>query len=173
MLSEDILLNIFRQYMDATPQFWPTLAWVCQRWRQVILTSPLGLNLRLYCTYRTPVLRTLDFWPPLPLVVQYGGIPTLDPPAPSPDDDDNIIAALEHFDCVSSIGLTVTNSLLEKLSTISEPFSELEELSLLSLDTMQSTLPSTFRWGPLLRTLHSTKIAFASSRNFCYLPRAS
>jgi hypothetical protein len=25
MLCDDILLNIFRHYLDATPQFWPTL----------------------------------------------------------------------------------------------------------------------------------------------------
>jgi hypothetical protein len=136
------------------------LAWVCQRWRQIVLTSPLGLDLRLYCTHGTPVLKTLDIWPALPIIVQYGGVPNLDPPAP--DDDDNIIAALKQFDRVSSIGLTVTNSLLKKLSAISEPFTELEDLSLLSLDIVQSTLPSTFRWGPLLRTLHSTGVAFPS-----------
>jgi hypothetical protein len=158
MLSEDILLSIFRHYLDTTPQFWPTLAWVCQRWRQIVLNSPLGLDLRLHCTYGKPVLKTLEFWPRLPIIVQYGGVQNLDPPAP--DDDDNIIAALKQFDRVSSIGLTLTKSLLKKLSAISEPFSELEELSLLSLDNVQSTLPGTFRWGSLLRTLHSTKIAF-------------
>ena len=84
----------------------------------------------------------------------------LDPPAP--EDEDNIIAALKQSDRVSSISLTVTSSLLEKLSTISEPFSELEELVLLSQDNLQLTLPSAFRWGPRLRTLHSTRIAFPS-----------
>ena len=160
MLPEDILLNIFRQYLDATPRFWPRLAWVCQKWRQIVLTSPLGLDLRLHCTYKTPVLKTLDFWPRLPIIVRYGGVPNLDPPAL--DDDDNIIAALKEFDRVSSIHLTVTKSLLQKISTISEPLSELEDLSLLSFDVVQPTLPSTFRWGALLRTLHSTGIAFPS-----------
>jgi hypothetical protein len=163
-LSDDILLNIFRHYLDqdldATPRFWPTLTWVCQRWRQTVFASPLGLNLRLYCTYGTPVLKTLDCWPALPIVIQYGGSPMLDPP--SPEDGDNIIAALKQSGRVSSISLTVTSSLLEKISTISEPFSELEELALLSLDNMQLTLPSTFRWGPRLRTLYSTSIAFPS-----------
>ena len=160
MLPEDILLNIFRQYLDATPRFWPRLAWVCQKWRQIVLTSPLGLDLRLHCTYKTPVLKTLDFWPRLPIIVRYGGVPNLDPPAL--DDDDNIIAALKEFDHVSSIHLTVTKSLLQKISAISEPLSELEDLSLLSFDVVQPTLPSTFRWGALLRTLHSTGIAFPS-----------
>jgi hypothetical protein len=46
------------------------------------------------------------------------------------------------------ISITVTSSPLEKLYTISEPFSELEELSLLSRDNIQLALPKTFRWGP-------------------------
>ena len=133
---------------------------MCQRWRQIIFSSPLGLNLRLYCTYGTPVSKSLDCWPALPIVVQYGGVPNLDPPAPQ--DDDNIIAALKQSGRVRSISLTVTRSLLEKLSAISEPFSELEEMTLLSHDSIQLTLPSTFRWDPRLRTLHSTRITFPS-----------
>ena len=157
MLSDDILLDIFRQYLDATPRLWPILTHVCRRWRQVILRSPLGLTLRLYCTHGTPVLRNLDCWPPVPLVINYGGSPMLDPPAP--EDEDNIIAALKQSDRVSSIGLTLTNSLLGKLSTISEPFSELEELVLLSQNKLRMTLPSDFRWGERIRTLHVTGIA--------------
>jgi hypothetical protein len=135
--------------------------WVCQRWRQIVFTSPIGLDLRLYCTYGTPVLKSLECWPALPIVVQYGGgVPNLHPPAT--EDDDNIIAALKQSNRIRSIGLTITRSLLEKISTISEPFSDLEELNLLSHDNVQLTLPSNFRWGPLLRTLHSTKIAFPS-----------
>ena len=160
MLYDDILLNIFRHCLDVSAQYWPTLGFVCRRWRQVVLTSPLGLNLRLYFTYGTPVLKALDCWQVLPIVVQYGGFPTLDPPAP--EDDDNIIAALMQSGRVGSISLTFTSSLLERISAISEPFSELEELKLLSHDNIQATLPNTFRWGPRLRTLHSTRITFPS-----------
>ncbi|KAH9010344.1 hypothetical protein EDB83DRAFT_2557217 [Lactarius deliciosus] len=160
MLYDDILLNIFRNYLDVAPRTWPTLTYVCQRWRQIVHTSPLGLNLRLYCTYGTPVLKTLDCWPTLPIIVQYGGLPDLDPP--SPEDDDNIMAALKRSGRVNSISLTATSSLVGKLSAISEPFSELEELILLSRDNMQLSPPNTFRWGPHLRTLHSTRIAFPS-----------
>ena len=160
MLCDDILLYIFHHYLSATPKLWPTLAWVCQRWRQIIFTSPLGLNLRLYCTHGTPVLKTLDCWPVLPIAIQYGGAPNLDPPAP--EDDDNIIAALKQSGRVRSISLTLTNSLLEKLSVISEPFSALEEVTLLSRDNLQLNLPSAFRWGPRLLSFHSTRIAFPS-----------
>ena len=160
MFSEDILLNVFGQLLADTPHIWPVLVWVCRRWRQVVFASTLGLNLRLYCTHGTPVLKSLYCWPALPFIVQYGGVPNIDPPAP--EDDDNIIAAMKQSGRVSSISLTVTSSLLEKLSTISEPLSELEELVLLSQDNVQRTLPSTFLWGPRLRTLHTTGVSFPS-----------
>ena len=159
-LSEDILMNVFHHLLAATPLIWPVLAWSCRRWRQIVFASPLGLNLRLHCTHGTPVLKSLDCWPALPIIVKYGGVPNLNPPAPG--DYDNIIAALKQSGRVSSISLTVTSALLEKLSAISEPFSELEELVLLSQENMQQTFPSTFLWGPRLRTFHSTGIAFPS-----------
>ena len=158
--SNDILLIIFRHYIDASPPFWFKLAHVCQTWRQIIFASPRSLCLRLHCTYGTPVVKNLDLWPPLPLVVNYGGFPTL--PPPSPEDEDNIMAALEHSDRVCSISLTVSRSLLKKLSTISKPFSELEVLVLLSQGKVQLTLPSVFWWGYRLRTLHSSRIPFPS-----------
>ena len=143
------------------------LGWVCRRWRQIIFTSPLGLNLRLYCTYGTPVLKSLYCWPALPIILRYEGILNLNRPSPSPStsDEDNIIAAFRHSGRVSIISLTVTSTLLEKLSAMGalEPFSELEELCLLPRENQQQlTLPSTFRWGARLRTLHSTRITFPS-----------
>ena len=79
----------------------------------------------------------------------------LDPPAL--EDEDNIMAAFKQSGRVRTISLTLTNTLLGKLSTISEPFSELEELVLLSQDKL--TLPSAFRWGERIGTLHVTGIA--------------
>ena len=160
MLSQDILLKVFHHVMVATPRIWPILTWVCRRWRQIIFASPRGLNLWLYCTHRKPVLEILDIWPALPIILEYGGVPNLDPPAP--EDDDNIIAALKHSGRVSSISLTVTSSLLEKLSTISEPFTELEEFFLCSQDNLQLTFPSSFHLGPRLRTVHLSRIAISS-----------
>ena len=157
ILSDDILLNIFRHNLVVAPRFWPTLAFVCQRWRQIVLTSPLGLNLKLHCTHGTPVLNALSCWPSFPIIVKYGGAPNLDPPAPG--DNDNIIAALKQSGRVSSISLTIPSSLIENLSTISDPLSELEELVLLTQNNVQLTLPAAFRWGSRLRTLHVTRIA--------------
>ncbi|KAH9178374.1 hypothetical protein EDB89DRAFT_1170790 [Lactarius sanguifluus] len=162
VLPDDVLLRIFQHYLDASPRRWPELAHVCRSWRQIIFASPLGLQLRLYCTYGTPILKNLASWPSLPLALDYVGSPMLRPP--SPEDEDNIMAAVEQSDRVCSINLTVSSSLLKKLSAISEPFSELEELVLLSQDNVQSTLSraSAFWWGHRLRILHSTRIAIPS-----------
>ena len=70
------------------------------------------------------------------------------------------MAALKQSGRVCSIDLTITSSLLPRFLTIEEPFTELEELVLLSRDNVQLTIPGTFRWGPRLHRLHSTRIAF-------------
>ena len=154
-LPNELLLNIFRYYLYTSPQGWPTLTHVCGWWRQIVLTSPLWLRLRLYCTHGTPVLRDLDSWPSFPLAISYGGSPVHNPPAP--EDDENIMATFKQSYRVCSISLTITKSLLKSISAISEPFSILEELVLLYRDEVQVTLPCTFRWGPRLRTLHLTR----------------
>ena len=156
-LSDDVLLNIFHYYLDASPQFWPRLTHICRKWRHIVFASQQALRLRLLCTHGTPVPETLDCWPTLPIIVQYEG-----PRAPCPptiEDEDNIVVAVMQSDRVSSISITVTNSLLEKLSAIERPFSELEELVLLPRDSLPMTLPSAFRWGVRLRTLHLTRTA--------------
>jgi hypothetical protein len=153
-------MNIFHHCLHAIPQIWHKLAHVCQRWRQIVLSSPLGLGLRLYCTHGTPVLKTLECWPPFPLVLDYGGAPRIGPPAP--EDEESIMAALKQSDRVHSITLALTKSLLENLPTLSEPLSELEELILLSRDGVKLTFPSAFRSGTRLRTLHLTRVAIPS-----------
>ena len=132
----------------------------CRKWRHIVFTSQGVLRLRLFCTHGTPVQKTLLIWPALPIVVEYGGLPTLDPPAP--EDEDNIIAALKQSDRVISISLTITSPLLKKLYTIEGEFSELQDLVLLSRSAVWRTLkmPSAFRWGQRLGRLHSTEVAF-------------
>jgi hypothetical protein len=103
----------------------------------------------------------------------------LDPPAPE-DEDNIILAALKQADRVSFIDLrvTVTNPLLERLSTIEWSFPKLEDLVLLSIENARLTLPSAFRWGGRARlgSLHFTRIIFPglpqllrSSENLVYL----
>ncbi|KAH9171643.1 hypothetical protein EDB89DRAFT_1080186 [Lactarius sanguifluus] len=155
-LSDNDLLKIFHYDLDVSPQHWPRLVHICRRWRRIVFASQQALHLRIFCTHGTPVLKTLDCWPAQPIVVKYGGSLELDPPAP--EDEDNILAALKQSDRVSFISLTITNSLLDKLSAIERPFSELENLVLLSRDGVPLTLPAAFLWGPRLRRLHSTRI---------------
>ena len=130
---------------------------ICHKWRRIVFSYEQSLQLRLFCTYGTPVKTTLDCWPrALPIVVDYGGSPEFDPP--TQEEENDIMAALNQPDRVHSISLTITSSLLGKLSAIKRPFSKLEHLILLSLDDVQLTLPNTFRWGQCLRRLHSTRI---------------
>ena len=169
-LSEKVLLNLFCYYLDASPRLWPRLAHICRRWRRILFASQRTLYLRLICTHGTPVLKSLDCWPALPIVVQYGGSPELD--VPTSEDEDNILAALKQPDRVSSIHLTLTNSLLEKLSSIRQPVSELEDLVLLSQDNLQQTLPiNVFGWGTRLRSLHLTRITFFALPQLLYSSR--
>ena len=70
------------------------------------------------------------------------------------------MAALKQSGRVRSINLNITSSLLPKFLTIEEPFTELEDLVLLSRNNVQLTIPGTFRCGPRLRRLHSTRISF-------------
>ena len=133
---------------------------ICREWRRVVFASQDVLHLRLFCTHGTPVLTTLHYWPTLPIIVQFGGVPDLDSPVPR--DWGHIVAALKQPRRVSSVSLTVTKSLLQKISTFSEPFSELEELVLLPQVNLQLSLPLTFQWGTRLRKLHTTRIDFPS-----------
>ena len=82
--------------------------------------------------------------------------------SPAPEDEENMIFTLKQVDRVCSISLTVTNSLLEKLTAISEPPSELEDLILFSPDNSRLTLPRTFLGESRFRTLHLTGVAFPS-----------
>ena len=103
--------------------------------------------------------------------MEYGGSLALDPPAPK--DEVNIIAALKRPDRISSINLTVTTSLLDKfeLCAVEGPFLELEDLILLSQDSVPLTPPISFRWGPRLRRLHLTRIAFPGLLRLLYSSR--
>jgi hypothetical protein len=156
--SYEVLLNIFRYYLNASPQYWPRLVHICRKWRRIVFDSQRALHLRLFCTRGMPVLKALDCWPALRIVVHHGARRASAPYPLAPEDEDNVVAALKHSDRVSSISLAVTSSLLEKLSTIERPFSELESLVLRPQVGTWMTLPSTFRWGRRLRALRLTKL---------------
>lgn len=79
-------------------------ACVCQRWRQIVFTSPLRLSLQILCTDGTP-LRNLGVWSAIPFIVAYY----------RRIDEVNIIAALELPNRVST---RVMNRLRREVSLI-------------------------------------------------------
>jgi hypothetical protein len=168
-LSDEVLLNIFRYYLGAASRFWPRIVHICRRWRRIVFVSQRALDLRLFCTRGMAVQNSIDCWPALLIAVHFGGFVT--PESPTPEDEDNIMAALVRSDRLTSINLTISVSLLEKLSAIEGPFSELEDLVLVSQDSWRLTLPSSFRWGERLRRLRSTGIAFPALVQLLYSSR--
>ena len=153
ILPEVALLEIFYFYVDeARIDAWYTLVHVCRKWRNIVFGSPRRLNLRLYCRATTPVIKTLDVWPLLPIVIWVYAHELLGV--------DNVIAALEHNNCISRIDLFhVSNSQLEKiLPAMQKPFPELTRLDIqLSDETapVVSANPASFLGGsaPRLQTL--------------------
>jgi hypothetical protein len=171
MLPDDVLLETFifclRRPHEAPfsrTSAWHGLVHVCRRWRQIIFSSPRRLNLQLLCTHGTPVRKNLDCWPAFPIVIDYHvywnpgrGKSFL------PDEEDNVIAVLEHPDRVRCVKLAVPSSLLTKVASVMrEPFPVLTLLRLSSEDGSVSTLPSTFLGGsaPCLQEIYLEGIPF-------------
>ena len=157
ILSDNILLEIFDRCRKRDDQYnqspfrvwkWHLLVHVCQRWRQIIFASPRRLDLHLLCTYGIPFRKIMSNWPTIPIIVRLFGVngPT--------ENDDNVIAALEHPDRVSRINLLVsriylsTESEWSKLAVLmQEPFPMLTHLSIDSPFGSPSTVPDGFLGG--------------------------
>lgn len=165
-IDEDALLNIFHtlglyfidRYDDVVfranwdrARWWYKPAQVCRRWRDLILASPVRLDLHLVCTYGTPVANMLAYSPPLPLVIDY-----LDRNRErTTDDDDGILLALQHCDRVRRIGLVVpATNLLRPLIAMAGRFPILERLFIRSQTGNDTSLmlPTTLQ-APALRGL--------------------
>ncbi|KAH8981708.1 hypothetical protein EDB92DRAFT_170656 [Lactarius akahatsu] len=115
-LTDNVLVEIFDfcrlgedhvqlEYSSRTVWKWNLLVHVCRRWRQIIFASPRRLHLENLCTNGTPVGNDLGIWPDIPIVMRYGIRDTI-----PFDDEDNVIAALEHPDRLCRIGLHMTGS---------------------------------------------------------------
>ena len=161
-IPDIILLKIFDQVLliEDRPtkkaiEAWQSLVHVCQQWRRVVFGSPRQLNLRLFCTPRTPARDMLDVWPALPLIVEGS--------ANRPEELYNIIAALERSDRAYDIELRdVSSSHLENILTaMQKPFPELTYLSLQSSEETK-VIPESFLGGsaPCLRELWLDGIQF-------------
>ena len=137
--------------------------YVCRRWRQIIFESPHRLGLRVRCTYGTLVKKDILIcqWPNIPIAIDYCS-PLIDT---SPDDEENIIIALEHTDRVGYLGLHLTDSLLGRLATlIQKPFPALTHLTIISesIDGHTPVLPAEFLGGsaPFLQRITLSSISF-------------
>ena len=150
VLPDVALLEIFDSYVDkASIEAWHTLVHVCQKWRTVVFGSSHRLNLRLYCSARTPVKEMLDVWPLLPIIVwghdteMWG--------------TDNIVAALEHNNHLCNLHLVnITSLQLENVLTeMQQPIPALTVLELQLLDERGLIIRDSFLGGfaPRLQTL--------------------
>src|SRR5258708_1080485 len=135
-----------------------TLVNVCQRCRIIVFGSPRRLDLQLVCTNVTPVRRTLNVWPPFPIVIdQY---------FESTQDIDNILAALEPNDRIRKITLWHIPSVQwEKvLAAMQRQFPSLTHLELASSETTETPLVATDLIlegsAPRLQVLTLTGISF-------------
>ena len=161
MFPDDVLLEIFDFFAEKYGlgkeiiEEWQTLVHVCRRWRSLVFGSPRHLNLRLFCSDRTPARDTLDVWPALPLSIQCIGR------AGSVDD---IVAVLERSDRVCDIDLrNLERSDLEIISAAMQVlFPELTDLVLSSNGETVSALPDSFLGGsaPRLTGLQLAGIPF-------------
>ena len=159
MLPDVALLKIFDIYghdaydfdkrYDEQIEAWHTLVHVCRKWRTVVFGSPLRLNLRLHCTARTPVTKTLDVWPLLPIIVWENDEESWDA--------DNIVAALNHSDRICELRFfNIRTSQSEKvLGAIRQPFPALTSLLLYNRDETIPFVPGLFLGAsaPRLETL--------------------
>ena len=106
MLADDVLLEIFKFYVDDRHvnywdfghfDNWHTLVHVCRRWRNLVFISPRHLNVQLLCRPKRSVKKMLDIWPELPICIYDYGFRV--------EVTDNDVAALKLYDRVSQIRL--------------------------------------------------------------------
>ena len=150
VLPDDILLEIFDFYLDhmhmsisqikTEVEVWHLLVHVCRRWRSLIFRSPRRLNLRLYCTHKTPARDTLDVWPAaLPLIVSGNGNDMTSSPGV-----DNIVVALGQSNRVCQIHLSGPQLEQQVLAAMHVPFPELTDLRIFSDDETLPVIPDSF-----------------------------
>ena len=174
IIPDDVLLQIFDFYrIDRlhirSPPEWGHLLLVCQRWCQLIISSPHRLHLYILCTRGKSFRRGLRLLPTFPLVIDFSYF-LYNTKKWSPDEEKDILAALEYPDRTSCLNVRVTGPLWEKVATVAqEHFPILTELSLASdEDVNASALPSELSGGcaPRLRRLQLKGIPFPTLPTF-------
>ena len=121
---QDLLLDFHRLANCDTKrkvESWQSLVHVCRRWRNLVFGSPRSLNLHVCFGPSQFTRKSLDVWPPLPVLI-HGDV--------TEELVDDVIPGLEHRIC--HIGLKLrTTSQIEKLpAAMQVPFPELAGLCL-------------------------------------------
>ena len=139
---------------------WRTLVHVCRKWRSLAFGSPRRLGLRLCYKARTPLKKTLDVWPPLPIVIW------VESPRIWGVNKNNVIAALKHNNRICRIDLwDFPSSQLEKVLEVMQQPSPALSFLVLGLEDREETvpvIPASFLGGstPHLQTLILDYIPF-------------
>ena len=165
ILPDQVLLEIFdaRRRMHDGPIYgsvwgWLELVHVCQRWRRLIFGSPRGLDVQILCTHGTPVMESLDIWPPLPIAIHYHYDKSF-----TPYDANNLLAALDNPDRLRRVDLYLTRAQLAEVVTVmQQPLPALTHLSWRSVDDSTPPLSDSFLGGstPCLQYLHLDGIVY-------------
>ncbi|KAH9037542.1 hypothetical protein EDB84DRAFT_1577594 [Lactarius hengduanensis] len=154
MLPDNVLLEIFdfyrknHDYARSPVWKWHLLVHVCKAWRHIVFSSPRRhLDLKILCTYGTSVRKNLGIWPTFPIIIRHE--PSSTPI--SPNDEDNIVYALEHRDRVCDVELAPGvrwNSRSEKLdAAVQQPFPVLMRLYIHLRHYDPPVLPANFLGG--------------------------
>ena len=164
VLPDEVLLGIFdfcmrnKSLLSFVGQLWVRLLHVCRRWRSIVLSAPLRLDLQIICTCRKPTKEIFAIWPTLPIAIQASRL--------RPEIEDNIMAALEHKDRISEIFLPTdsNNTLARTTEAMKHPFPVLTKLNIWSTDQTEMVLPDSLLGGcaPRLRSLRLHNVAFPS-----------
>ncbi|KAI0264790.1 hypothetical protein BGY98DRAFT_1103332 [Russula aff. rugulosa BPL654] len=164
ILPEEVLLEVFDFYVDPTRSYggeeaWCTLVHVCRKWRNIVLESPLRLNLRIRCHPETPVREKLDTWP-TSLITIYKNYEPWEQKWVA-----NVAAALEQNNRIRQINLWgVPTSEMEEIlaALMHKSFPILTDLSLGSDDETAPVDPELFLGGsaPCLECLNLISIPF-------------
>jgi hypothetical protein len=160
MLPDNVLLEIFNFYRNhrSNSQWWNLLVHVCQSWRQVIFESPHRLDLKIRCTYGTPVKKDLGIWPAFPIAIDYYREKMRSPV------EHNVLAALEHPNRVCFFKLQrrygFGSELANIVTAMQKPFPLLTYLEIFTRDV--PVLPSEFLGGsaPRLREIILAGISY-------------
>ena len=163
-LPDEVLLEVFTFYMeDAYQEEWIILVHVCGGWRHIVFTSPLRLDLQLCVQGKTHVRKLLEIWPALPIVIR----PNSRRWCSIPKVMENVIAALQHRDCVRRVILhdfrVPDRKLKVFLELMQHPFPTLTMLELWKWSNKEAAVISdSFLGGsaPLLQSLALSHVAF-------------